>query len=403
MDAVKLEGAFGRFFLGCLEASSERAAPVHPPARRLRLRCGAPCAVAAGGSPARVEAARAIVEAGVAVMGHVGLTPQSVSVLGERRPLVYARPRSAEKQSLARVRTLTLRSTTAASVAAPCRAGGFRPQAQVADEALAVMAQAQALQKAGCFALVLECVPAPIAAAVTASVDIPTIGIGAGAATSGQVRRHTHTYTRGGDAVASTRPAVQGATRGSRVFVRRGAWLHRVLDRAGAGVPRLAGHDVAPAPRQGHAQVLQAVCARRQHHPGERRPAAFAVRALCVVGWATLRCAPRNGWCCCPQAALQEYRDEVVSGGFPSARFSPYRIPQQELGVLVDALRRQGAHAAAQAVEKAAHRESQGAATTQQPAAPPPPAAAPATAAAAAATPNGSVGSAAAVATAHGA
>eukprot|EP00798_Chlamydomonas_sp_ICE-L_P028055 gene28055-31156_t len=99
-----------------------------------------------GGSPARVEAARAIVEAGVAVMGHVGLTPQSISVIG-----------------------------------------GFRPQAQMADEALAVVKQALALQKAGCFSLVLECVPGPIAAAVTSAVSIPTIGIGAGPGTSGQV------------------------------------------------------------------------------------------------------------------------------------------------------------------------------------------------------------------------
>ncbi|KAF8068334.1 KPHMT2 [Scenedesmus sp. PABB004] len=99
-----------------------------------------------GGSPARVEAARAIVEAGVAVMGHVGLTPQSVSVLG-----------------------------------------GFRPQAQVASEALRVINQAKALQASGCFALVLECIPAPIAAAVTKALRIPTIGIGAGPQCSGQV------------------------------------------------------------------------------------------------------------------------------------------------------------------------------------------------------------------------
>ncbi|GLI58998.1 hypothetical protein VaNZ11_000821 [Volvox africanus] len=99
-----------------------------------------------GGSPARVEAARAIVETGVAVMGHVGLTPQSVSVIG-----------------------------------------GFRPQAQVADEALRVLDQAQALQRAGCFALVLECIPGPIAAAITRTLSIPTIGIGAGGQCSGQV------------------------------------------------------------------------------------------------------------------------------------------------------------------------------------------------------------------------
>lgn len=99
-----------------------------------------------GGSPARVEAARAIVEAGVAVMGHVGLTPQSVSVIG-----------------------------------------GFRPQAQAADEALRVLQQAQALQAAGCFAVVLECIPGPIAAAITRALTIPTIGIGAGPSCSGQV------------------------------------------------------------------------------------------------------------------------------------------------------------------------------------------------------------------------
>lgn len=99
-----------------------------------------------GGSPARVEAARAIVEAGVAVMGHVGLTPQSVSAIG-----------------------------------------GFRPQAQAAEGALRVLEQARALQEAGCFSVVLECVPGPVAAAVTRALRVPTIGIGAGPGCSGQV------------------------------------------------------------------------------------------------------------------------------------------------------------------------------------------------------------------------
>jgi 3-methyl-2-oxobutanoate hydroxymethyltransferase len=99
-----------------------------------------------GGSPARVEAARAIVEAGVAVMGHVGLTPQSVSAIG-----------------------------------------GFRPQAQAAEGALRVLEQARALQDAGCFSIVLECVPGPVAAAVTRALRVPTIGIGAGGGCSGQV------------------------------------------------------------------------------------------------------------------------------------------------------------------------------------------------------------------------
>jgi len=99
-----------------------------------------------GGSTARVEAARAIVEAGVAVMGHVGLTPQSVSAIG-----------------------------------------GFRPQALAADGALRVLEQARALQDAGCFALVLECVPGPVATAVTRALRVPTVGIGAGGGCSGQV------------------------------------------------------------------------------------------------------------------------------------------------------------------------------------------------------------------------
>lgn len=51
-----------------------------------------------------------------------------------------------------------------------------------------MLEQAQALQAAGCFSIVLECIPAPIAAAVTAALRIPTIGIGAGPLTSGQVR-----------------------------------------------------------------------------------------------------------------------------------------------------------------------------------------------------------------------
>lgn len=99
-----------------------------------------------GGAPARAEAARAVAAAGVAVMGHVGLTPQSISVLG-----------------------------------------GFRPSGRSASEAVKVVRAALALQEAGCFGIVLECLPPPVAAAVTAALDVPTIGIGAGSGCSGQV------------------------------------------------------------------------------------------------------------------------------------------------------------------------------------------------------------------------
>ncbi|GLT33969.1 hypothetical protein SLA2020_085190 [Shorea laevis] len=99
-----------------------------------------------GGSPSRITAARAVVEAGIAVMGHVGLTPQAISVLG-----------------------------------------GFRPQGKNVSSAVKVVETALALQEAGCFSVVLECVPPPVAAAATSALWIPTIGIGAGPYCSGQV------------------------------------------------------------------------------------------------------------------------------------------------------------------------------------------------------------------------
>ncbi|XP_052194558.1 3-methyl-2-oxobutanoate hydroxymethyltransferase 1, mitochondrial-like isoform X2 [Diospyros lotus] len=98
-----------------------------------------------GGSPSRITAAKAIVEAGIAVMGHVGLTPQAISVLG-----------------------------------------GFRPQGKNVASAVKVVETALALQEAGCFSVVLECVPAPVAAAATSALKIPTIGIGAGSFCGGQ-------------------------------------------------------------------------------------------------------------------------------------------------------------------------------------------------------------------------
>eukprot|EP00271_Cylindrocystis_brebissonii_P019948 TRINITY_DN6375_c0_g2_i1.p1 TRINITY_DN6375_c0_g2~~TRINITY_DN6375_c0_g2_i1.p1 ORF type:complete len:424 (-),score=79.17 TRINITY_DN6375_c0_g2_i1:831-2102(-) len=99
-----------------------------------------------GGGPARVAACKAAVDAGIAVMGHTGLTPQAISSLG-----------------------------------------GFRPQGRDTASAVKVVEHALALEEAGCFAIVLECIPAPVAAAVTAAVGIPTIGIGAGPCCSGQV------------------------------------------------------------------------------------------------------------------------------------------------------------------------------------------------------------------------
>ncbi|MCA9983158.1 MAG: 3-methyl-2-oxobutanoate hydroxymethyltransferase [Anaerolineales bacterium] len=91
-------------------------------------------------------AVAAIDAAGIAVMGHIGLTPQSAAKLG-----------------------------------------GFRVQGKDAGGALRLLEDALALQAAGCFAIVLEAIPEPIAAAITERLSIPTIGIGAGKGCSGQV------------------------------------------------------------------------------------------------------------------------------------------------------------------------------------------------------------------------
>lgn len=89
---------------------------------------------------------RALVRAGIPVMGHLGLTPQSVHAFG-----------------------------------------GYRVQARTFDEAETLCAAARELAAAGCFSLVLEGVPAEVASVVTEEVDIPTIGIGAGSDCDGQV------------------------------------------------------------------------------------------------------------------------------------------------------------------------------------------------------------------------
>ncbi len=88
----------------------------------------------------------ALVGAGIPVMGHVGLTPQSATMLG-----------------------------------------GFKAQGRTAAKATEVLDDALALEAAGCFAVVLECVPAPVAARITRRLSVPTIGIGSGRGCDGQV------------------------------------------------------------------------------------------------------------------------------------------------------------------------------------------------------------------------
>ena len=99
-----------------------------------------------GGSARRAHTAHQIVESGVAVMGHIGLLPQAISVTG-----------------------------------------GFRAVGRTASRARQLVDEALRLQDAGVFALVLECMPANVAHEITNSLEIPTIGIGAGGYTTGQV------------------------------------------------------------------------------------------------------------------------------------------------------------------------------------------------------------------------
>ena len=95
---------------------------------------------------ASVDRARAIIRAGIPVMGHVGLTPQTATALG-----------------------------------------GFKAQGKTAEAAAKIAEEALALQAVGCFAIVFEAIPAAVTEALMPKLEIPVIGIGAGVATDGQV------------------------------------------------------------------------------------------------------------------------------------------------------------------------------------------------------------------------
>jgi 3-methyl-2-oxobutanoate hydroxymethyltransferase len=98
------------------------------------------------GAGPTVSRVTALVGAGIPVMGHLGLTPQSATMLG-----------------------------------------GFRAQGRSADKARQLLEDARSLERAGCFSIVLEAVPAPVAARITEALAVPTIGIGSGRDCDGQV------------------------------------------------------------------------------------------------------------------------------------------------------------------------------------------------------------------------
>jgi 3-methyl-2-oxobutanoate hydroxymethyltransferase len=124
---------------GSYEASDEQAIGA---AHRFVKEAGCDAVKLEGGG-AMADRARAIVRAGVPVMGHVGLTPQTATALG-----------------------------------------GYRAQGRTAARARQVLEDALALQEAGCFAIVFEAIPADVTDVI---MEIPVIGIGAGASTDGQV------------------------------------------------------------------------------------------------------------------------------------------------------------------------------------------------------------------------
>lgn len=140
-------GAPSRFIVGDMPFGSYESGSEEALKNAFRLIKEAGCdAVKLEGGKNRAETVRKLVDCGIAVMGHIGLTPQGISVLG-----------------------------------------GFRAQGRTAVKARAILDDALALQEAGAFGVVIECVPSVVARAVTEALKIPTIGIGAGPHTTGQV------------------------------------------------------------------------------------------------------------------------------------------------------------------------------------------------------------------------
>ncbi len=128
---------------GSYEVSDEQAVTT---AFRFVKEAGCDAVKLEGGGPTSVARARAIVNAGIPVMGHVGLTPQTSTAIG-----------------------------------------GYKAQGKTAAAATKIATEALDLQEAGCFSVVFEAIPSAVAAVVMERMEVPVIGIGAGPATDGQV------------------------------------------------------------------------------------------------------------------------------------------------------------------------------------------------------------------------
>ncbi len=180
---------------GSYEVSDEQAVAT---AFRFVKEAGCDAVKLEGGGTTSVARARAIVGAGIPVMGHVGLTPQTSTALG-----------------------------------------GYRAQGRSAAAAASIAEGALALQEAGCFSVVFEAIPSAVAEAIMERMEIPVIGIGAGPATDGQVLVfHDLLGIREG--------------RGAR-FVQRYAELQPQMDAGLAAFAADVRSGAYPAPEHGYA------------------------------------------------------------------------------------------------------------------------------------------------------
>lgn len=203
-------GAPTRFIVGDMPFGSYESGPQEALANALRfIKEAGMDAVKLEGGGSRIESVRKLVDSGIPVMGHVGLTPQAVGVLG-----------------------------------------GFRAQGRTSRKARTIVDDALALQNAGAFAVVIECTPSVVARAVTESLKIPTVGIGCGPSTDGQV---------------------------------------------------LVYHDLLGM----------------FHHPHHLKHVPKFCKQYAQVGGEV-------------SSALDQYRDEVLSGAFPSEAYSPYKMSSEE-------------------------------------------------------------------------
>jgi len=161
------------------------------------------------------ETVKRVVSTGIPVMGHIGLTPQSVNQLG-----------------------------------------GFKVQGKSLSAAMSLIEDAKALEEAGAFGIVLECVPAPLARIITRQLSIPTIGIGAGVSCDGQVQvihdtlglfsefvpKHAKQYAKLGDQIrAAVREYLSEVTAGvfptdKESFAMDAELVEQIESRLAAGV-----------------------------------------------------------------------------------------------------------------------------------------------------------------------